>query len=475
MRWFGKKNSAPVKARFSLPRWIKARFDAAQTTKDNARHWAAAEFLSADAEADPQARKILRTRARYEVQNNSYARGIVSTIANDTVGTGPRLQMLLEGEDANRRIEHDFAVWAKRVHLPAKLRTIRMARCQDGEAFVIMVQNPNLKSNVKLDLQLIEADRVTDDELNADATSVDGITFDPFGNPKSYKVLKNHPGGTASFDLDFKVVKAEDMIHVFRQDRPEQHRGIPEITAALPLFAHLRRFTLAVVSAAEAAADFAGVLRELAGGEDPRVLHQRVRHPRGPGLLRRVPRDRRHRRDGDVQSEVLLQERLRVPEGVELRAGLGDDAPRLRCRARLPRLASELRESLAGHAAPRRVRVPELDAPAAREHAGCPVAHGPGFLEGLRDGRRHRGHLRLRVRPERLGDADVQVGGGGVRRPLLEFGYDRRDVGAADADVQREEFFLESPSRFSATAAASNRAMSFRIPLYLPVSSRTLA
>ena len=73
-------------------------------------------------------------------------------------------------------------------------------------------------------------------------------------------MLKNHPGGTASFDLDFKVVKAEDMIHVFRQDRPEQHRGVPEITSALPLFAHLRRFTLAVVSAAEAAADFAGVL-----------------------------------------------------------------------------------------------------------------------------------------------------------------------------------------------------------------------
>ena len=203
---FRRKHS-PIRARFSLPRWIRARFDAAQTTKDNARHWAAAEFLSADAEADPQARKILRTRARYEVQNNSYARGIVSTLANDSVGTGPRLQMLTESEATNRKIEHDFAVWAKRVHLPAKLRTIRMARCQDGEAFAIMAQNPNLKSNVKLDLQLIEADRVTDDELNADANSVDGITFDPFGNPKSYKVLKNHPGGTASFDLDFKLVK----------------------------------------------------------------------------------------------------------------------------------------------------------------------------------------------------------------------------------------------------------------------------
>ena len=260
MTLFGKKKAAPVKARFSLPRWIKARFDAAQTTKDNARHWGAAEFLSADAEADSHVRKILRIRARYEVQNNSYARGIVTTLANDTVGTGPRLQMLTDDDDLNRRIEHDFAVWAKRVHLPAKLRTVRMARCQDGEAFAVMAQNPNLRSDVKLDIQLIEADRVTDDELQRDGVSVDGITFDRFGNPQSYKVLKNHPGGTESFRLDFSTVRAENMIHVFRQDRPEQHRGIPEITSALPLFAHLRRFTLAVVSAAEAAADFAGVL-----------------------------------------------------------------------------------------------------------------------------------------------------------------------------------------------------------------------
>ena len=103
MSWFKKKPSV-VKAVLGLPKWIRARFDAAQTTKDNAKHWAAAEFLSADAEADPAVRKTLRTRARYEVQNNSYARGIVSTLANDTVGTGPRLQMLVEDEELNRRV-----------------------------------------------------------------------------------------------------------------------------------------------------------------------------------------------------------------------------------------------------------------------------------------------------------------------------------------------------------------------------------
>jgi len=35
-------------------------------------------------------------RARYEVANNAYARGIVLTLANDVIGTGPRLQMLSE-------------------------------------------------------------------------------------------------------------------------------------------------------------------------------------------------------------------------------------------------------------------------------------------------------------------------------------------------------------------------------------------
>ncbi len=50
------------------------------------------------------------------------------------------------------------------------------------------------------------------------------------------------------------------MIHWFRADRPGQHRGVPEITPALPLFAQLRRYTLAVLGAAETAADFAAVL-----------------------------------------------------------------------------------------------------------------------------------------------------------------------------------------------------------------------
>jgi len=72
---------------------VRAKFDSAQTNADNRRHWANADGLSADAAASPAVRQTLRNRARYEVANNSYARGIVLTLANDVTGTGPRLPM----------------------------------------------------------------------------------------------------------------------------------------------------------------------------------------------------------------------------------------------------------------------------------------------------------------------------------------------------------------------------------------------
>lgn len=251
----------PSKPRTAF-KMVRGRFDAAQTNGDNAKHWQSAEFLSADAEASADVRKILRVRARYEIQNNSYARGIVLTLANDSVGTGPRLQMFSGDDGINNQIEAAFIAWSKEINLAAKLRTVRMARCQDGEAFILMARNPNLKhEDVKLDLQLIEADRVTEDNFNRDPSCIDGVTFDRFGNPTGYRVLKYHPGGEWLAPEDMAVtVPAEFMIHIFRQDRPGQHRGVPEITPALPLFAQLRRFTLAVLSAAEAAADFAGIL-----------------------------------------------------------------------------------------------------------------------------------------------------------------------------------------------------------------------
>jgi lambda family phage portal protein len=244
---------------------VRLGFDSAKTNDDNRRHWAAADALSADATLTPITRSTLRNRCRYEIANNSYARGIILTLAHDVVGTGPRLQLLTQDVEYNKRAELAFSEWASMVNLAVKLRTLRMARAQDGEGFLHLFLNPGLDHPVPIDLLPVEADRVCFPGLTdkPQEEAADGVLLDEYDNPVAYTVLRNHPGdGEAGKGYGNEAIRIEarEMIHYFRPERPGQHRGVPEITPALPLFAQLRRFTLAVLSAAEAAADFAGIL-----------------------------------------------------------------------------------------------------------------------------------------------------------------------------------------------------------------------
>ncbi|MBE3132787.1 MAG: phage portal protein [Acidobacteria bacterium] len=222
-----------------------------------------ADGYSADAAASSVVRRTLRNRARYEVANNGYAAGIIQTLANDVIGTGPRLQMLTDSDDTNRLIELEFAAWAKRIDLPGKLRTMRMAKAHDGEVFALFGDNTALTGPVKLDLRLLEADQVaTPDFTGMDANAVDGIVLDAFGNPKTYHVLTDHPGATGALGASQKTdIDASQMIHWFRVDRPGQHRGVSEIASTLGLYAQLRDFVDSVIAAAKTAADHALVMK----------------------------------------------------------------------------------------------------------------------------------------------------------------------------------------------------------------------
>lgn len=239
---------------------VRARYDSAATNSENRRHWANADALSANAANSVAVRKTLRMRARYETANNSYARGIVNTLANDVVGRGPRLQMLGTDAESNRIIEAEFAKWARAVGLAEKLRTMRATRAVDGEAFALLTSNPRLPTPVKLDIRLVEAEQIATPGASNAAGVVDGIEFDQYGNVSAYSVLRAHPGDGYGDFSEADWVSAGNVLHWFRADRPGQARGIPEITPALPLFAQLRRYTLAVIAAAETAADYAAVL-----------------------------------------------------------------------------------------------------------------------------------------------------------------------------------------------------------------------
>jgi lambda family phage portal protein len=254
-------NSKPPRNSSSAVRPIQARFDAAQTTGENAAHWIMADALTADAGQRAGIRRTLRNRARYESANNSYLRGIVLTIANDTVGTGPTVKLDTGDQDADSEIEAAYHAWQDATNFAEKMRTVVQSTVVDGEVFGLKITNPQLPlDGVQLDCRLIEADQIASPTPWM-LKEVDGIEFDSAGNPSRYHLLKRHPGSLVNFpSYEWDPIPADMMLHVFRPDRPTQHRGIPEVTPALPLFAMLRRYTLATLGAAETAADFAAVL-----------------------------------------------------------------------------------------------------------------------------------------------------------------------------------------------------------------------
>jgi capsid protein len=272
---------ATIRRLFSRPqqvveqptRAIRGRYDAAQTTDDNSQHWSATDAYSADAANSLAVRTTLMQRSRYETENNGNAKGVILTHAAYIVGRGPKLRMRTKSQGFNAMIEARWQSWCKATKFGRKLPTALKAKTRDGEGILIARNNPNVADAVKLDLVGIEAEQMQSPGLMASENRVDGVWFDDFGNPTAYDVLKYHPGGnTWSAIWKAEKIPAKFVFHAFREDRPGQHRAVPEISATLGLFAQNRRFREATVAAAETAADFALILKQMAGafdGSDP--------------------------------------------------------------------------------------------------------------------------------------------------------------------------------------------------------------
>lgn len=257
-------------------RRVHAKYDAALTNYQNRKHWSNTDSYSAIAALRPSVRKTIRERARYELGSNSYARGLAMVVADAVVGKGPRLQVDTGNDDNDRAVQDLFEQWASDRDLANKLRTLKLAEVGDGEAFGLLAMNPNAPGDLQLDLRPIETDQVA--SQYGDATTLalsaehdDGIEYDSFGNPLRYRVLRRHPGDydVARYLNDYDMIPARSMLHLYAVERPGQRRGLPQLTAALPLFAMLRRYTLAVLLAAENAAAIGGVVQTDAAGVDP--------------------------------------------------------------------------------------------------------------------------------------------------------------------------------------------------------------
>lgn len=236
---------------------MKAGFDLTKTNHENKRHWADSDALSGRAAYFKQERKIARERSRLEAANNSWYAGMLRTAANHIVGTGPRVQFYLQDEAANSALERAFRKWTQTIALVEKLRVAVETYWRDGEWFAMRSGSPKLWP-IQLDIRAYEPDQVAMPYWHVlDPTLEDGKRVDNLGNAVEYWIYNHHPG-----DLNVGHVNllggnwypADDVIHLYRADRPGQLRGFPRCAPALDWLAHMRRFSKATLSAAEAAA-----------------------------------------------------------------------------------------------------------------------------------------------------------------------------------------------------------------------------
>lgn len=246
---------------------MNASFDAAEANRLLDNYWAQARDESANNAASPEKRRKLRTRARYEVANNSVAKGIVLTLTNDVVGSGPRMQLTSDNPDhadALRFAERAWREWCEAVGLVEKIRALFSAKIVDGEGVSFFAAGRVAGSPVPLDLVTVEADRLTSPDTGVGRANgdIDGVFVDEYGRPTKYSIARKHPSDFAITPAGaaFRTLDPDRVIHLFRQDRPEQTRGVPYLTPCLNLFALLRRYTLATVTSAETAAAIAMVI-----------------------------------------------------------------------------------------------------------------------------------------------------------------------------------------------------------------------
>jgi len=282
----------PVTVDMDTPRPVRGSYDAASTGGMNKQHWLAADALDADSANSKTVRQRISQRARYELSNNGLGKGIQLTQANYVVGRGPKLRMQTGSPRFNSMVEAEWKKWAKEVKLAKKLRTVIKAKVSDGEAFIIITQNPKMRHRVKLGLRMVECEQVTTPYLGAnESNKIDGIEFDEYGNPLFYDVLKQHPGSQWS-GLGQKVerVPARFMLHLFREDRAGQHRGVTEVAPSLNCYAQGRRFREAVLAGAENIANFSVMLKtELLPDDGPDIVRPLSTLPIEKGMMTALP------------------------------------------------------------------------------------------------------------------------------------------------------------------------------------------
>ena len=238
---------------------------------------------SADSEVYGSAQK-LRDRARQLCRDNDYARQALRAIEGNVVGQGipfqAQVRMMRGGgrldAGVNDQIETAWKRWtaARYCHTGGKLtfhdieRLAVRACAESGEVFVRLVKQPFGGSAVPLALEVLEAD-LLDDGLNGRSQQGNeirmGVEVDTWGRPVAYHFLAYHPGDYQFSNQQIstqrhKRVPADEVIHLYRMERPGMTRGVTWFSSAIQRLHHLQGYEQAEVVRARASSALMGFI-----------------------------------------------------------------------------------------------------------------------------------------------------------------------------------------------------------------------
>lgn len=221
---------------------------------------------------------ILRERCRDLYNNAPAARGAVSTINTNVIGTGlilrsvPDIEVLgITDEEAqilSDTIEREFLLWAnsqlscdytRKLNFNEIQRLVSVSQQVSGDVFVLMPWVKRQGSIYDVKLQLIEADRVCNpNDMPDDKRIAGGIEYDDDGIPIAIHIRTPHPGNMLDFSpptwerIEYYGAKTgrRNVLHVMEHERIDQARGIPILATVIETIKQISKYSEAEIAAA---------------------------------------------------------------------------------------------------------------------------------------------------------------------------------------------------------------------------------